>query len=310
MTTPNRFVSGALDLGEVKARAEARQQAARTQQNGQQPAAGGVQPFLTVTPANFEEEVVRRSLQVPVVVLVGTPRSPDSEQLKADLQALASGGGLSFIAAYVDADATPEVAQAFGVTGLPTVIALAAGHPLTNFEGGQPRDAVKQWIDALVQQVGPQLQGLDAQPTAAPQEEPEDPRLDAATSALNTGDFDAAIAIYEDILTGDPKNAEIAQARDTARLLKRLNPAERTDDPVATADADPADVDKQFDAADAEIVAGAPEKAFDRLIALMTTQAGEDRTRVRDRLVELFALFDAADPRVVTARTKMASALF
>lgn len=312
MTSPDRHISGAVDLGQIKARAEARrqqeQQAKRDGGSGGA-TAGGVQPFFTVNAANFEQDVVRRSVQVPVVVLVGTSRSPDSEQLKADLQALAGEGGLSFVVGYVDADTTPEVAQAFGVTGLPTVIALAAGQPLTKFEGGQPRESVRQWVDALVQQVGPQLQGLEEQAPAQEQPE-EDPRLDAATSALNVGDFDAAINIYEDILAEDPKNTEIIQARDTARLLKRLNPAERSDDPVAAADADPRDVDKQFDAADAEIVAGAPEKAFDRLITLLITQAGDDRGRVKDRLLELFALFDAADPRVIEARTKMASALF
>ena len=308
MTSPNnRYVSGAIDLGEIKARAEAREQA---EQNRRQAGpAGGVETFFTVTPENFENEVVRRSLQVPVVVLVGTPRSPDSEQLKADLAVLAAEGGASFLVGYVDADTTPEVAQAFGISGLPTVIALAAGRPVTNFEGGQPRESVRQWVDALVQQVGPQLQGLDTG-EQAPQEEPGDPRLDAATAALNAGDFDAAIATYEDILAGDPDNREITQARDTARLLKRLNPAERTEDPVAAAEAAPEDVDRQFDAADAEVVAGAPEKAFDRLIALMMTRVGEEKSRVKDRLLELFALFDAADPRVVEARTKMASALF
>ncbi len=310
MTRPSRHISGAVDLGEIKARAEARQQQEqRASQNGGQPVA--VEPFFTVDTGNFEQDVIRRSLQVPVVVLVGTPRSPDSEQLKTDLEALAAEGGLSFLAAYVNADVTPEIAQAFGVTGLPTVIALAAGQPLTKFEGGQPRESVRQWVDALVQQVGPQLQGLDAGDGGqAAEAEPEDPRLDAATSALNVGDFDAAIAIYEEILSEDPGNTGITQARDTARLLKRLDPVGRTDDPVAAAEADPTDVDKQFDAADAEIVAGAPEKAFDRLIALLTMQVGDDKTRVKDRLLELFALFDAADPRVVTARTKMASALF
>jgi len=305
MTTPHRYVSGAIDMEEVKARAEAREQAATS------PAGtGGIAPFLTVTAENFEAEAVRRSLEVPVVILIGTSRSPTSEQLRADLQDIAAAGNLAFVVGYVDADATPEVAQAFGVQALPTVVALAAGRPVTQFEGAQPKEVVQNWVDTLVEQIAPQLQGLQQTAGEEGPAEPEDPRLDAAIAALNAGDFDAAIATYDEILAAEPDNREIAQARDTARLLKRLNPAERTEDPVVAADADPADVDKQFDAADAEVVAGAPERAFDRLIALMLTQAGDEKTRVRDRLLELFALFDAADPRVGAARTKMASALF
>lgn len=303
MNNQHRYVSGAIDLGEVKARAEAREQAAAA---AARPAGSGPAPFITVTPDNFEVEVVRRSTQVPVVVLVGTPRSPESEQLKTDFQSLATAAGGTFIVGYVDADATPAVAQAFGVQALPTVIALGGGRPLTQFEGGQPIDALRSWVDSLVEQVGPQLSGLEETPA---EEEPEDPRLEAALSALNVGDFDAAIAVYDEILAETPGDTNITQARDTAKLLKRLDPVNQTEDPIAAAEAAPEDVEKAFRAADAEVVAGAPERAFDRLIGLMTAVPGE-KARVRDRLIELFALFDAADPRVTTARTKMASALF
>ena len=303
MNNQHRYVSGAIDLGEVKARAEAREQAAAA---AARPAGSGPAPFITVTPDNFEVEVVRRSTQVPVVVLVGTPRSPESEQLKTDFQSLATAAGGTFIVGYVDADATPTVAQAFGVQALPTVIALGGGRPLTQFEGGQPIDALRSWVDSLVEQVGPQLSGLEETPA---EEEPEDPRLEAALSALNVGDFDAAIAVYDEILAETPGDTNITQARDTAKLLKRLDPVNQTEDPIAAAEAAPEDVEKAFRAADAEVVAGAPERAFDRLIGLMTAVPGE-KARVRDRLIELFALFDAADPRVTTARTKMASALF
>lgn len=309
MNTPHRYVSGAIDLGEVKARAEAREQAAAAAQRSPAPGTGaGPAPFVTVTPENFEADVVRRSLEVPVVVLVGSPRSPESEQLRADLQTLSATANLAYIVGYVDADVTPEVAQAFGVQMLPTVIALGGGRPITQFEGGQPLDSLRQWLDALVTQVGPQLSGLAGVPEEAEQA-PEDPRLEAALTALNTGDFNAAIAVYEEILAETPDNAEIRQARDTTRLLQRLNPAERTEDPIQAADAAPGDVEKQFDAADAEVIAGAPDRAFARLIALMSAVPGE-KLRVRDRLVELFALFDAADPRVTSARTAMASARF
>ncbi len=303
MNTPHRYVSGAIDLGEIKARAEAREQASAAavhQHTGSGPA-----PFLTVTMDNFEAEIVRRSMEVPVVVLVGSPRSPESEQLRTDLETLATAANLAYIVGYVDADVIPQVAQAFGVQVLPTVIALGGGRPMTQFEGSQPLDSLRQWLDTLVEQVGPQLSGLQVEE----EEVPEDPRLQDALAALNTGDFDAAIAVYDEILAETPGDTDITQARDTAKLLKRLDPQNRTEDPIAVADAAPEDVDKQFTAADAEVVAGDPGRAFDRLIALMTAVPGE-KLRIRDRLVELFALFDVADPRVATARTKMASALF
>lgn len=311
MTNPRSgYVGGALDLSQIKAQAEARE-AAQNQASvpGQ---AGGIAPFFEVTDGNFENDVVRRSTQVPVIALIGTSRSPASEQLKADFQEIAAAGGLKFLVGYIDADTFPQIAQVFGVQQLPTVVAIGAGQPLTNFEGGQPKEALQQWVDTLVEQIGPKLKGLDAADMPSEQEEAEaeDPRLADAETKLNAGDFDGAMVVYDTILADDPSNAEIMQARNTTMLLKRLDPANRTEDPMTAAEKSPEDIEAQFAAADAEIVAGSPESAFDRLIALIVNNVAGEKDKVRDRLLELFQLFDAADPRVLAARTKLASSLY
>lgn len=126
---------------------------------------------------------------------------------------------------------------------------------------------------------------------------------------LNSGDFDGALGVYDSILAQEPDNADIKQARNTTMLLKRLDPANRTTDPIADAQQAPEDIDKQFAAADAGSLRAIP-KRHDRLIALIAGNVGGEKTKVRDRLLELFALFDAADPRVLTARTKLASSLY
>ncbi|WP_368920264.1 co-chaperone YbbN [Corynebacterium striatum] len=296
MTGP--YVGGALDLGALKQKAEAPNDA---------PA--GIAAFFEVTEENFEAELIRRSAEVPVIALIGSPRSPASEQLKADLKSLAEAGNLSFIVGYINADVVPQVAQVFGVQNLPTTVAIAAGQPVTNFEGAQPKDALEQWTGTLVEKLGPQLRGLSGGEAQEESEAP-DPRLHFAEEALNRGDFDAAIAQYDEILASEPDNVEIKQARTTTVLLKRLDPANRSEDPVAAADAEPQDVAKQLDAADAEVVAGTPEKAFDRLIEGMKRTAGDEKQTLKDRLLELFGLFESSDPRVLKARTQLASALY
>ncbi|QQU77270.1 tetratricopeptide repeat protein [Corynebacterium striatum] len=296
MTGP--YVGGALDLGALKQKAEAPNDA---------PA--GIAAFFEVTEENFEAELIRRSAEVPVIALIGSPRSPASEQLKADLKSLAEAGNLSFIVGYINADVVPQVAQVFGIQNLPTTVAIAAGQPVTNFEGAQPKDALEQWTGTLVEKLGPQLRGLSGGEAQEESEAP-DSRLHVAEEALNRGDFDAAIAQYDEILASEPDNVEIKQARNTTVLLKRLDPANRSEDPVAAADAEPQDVAKQLDAADAEVVAGTPEKAFDRLIEGMKRTAGDEKQTLKDRLLELFGLFESSDPRVLKARTQLASALY
>lgn len=290
-----QFTGGAVDLGALAQQAEARREMEST----------AFEPFITVTERDVEAKAFERSMQVPVVLLVGSARSPESEALKATLEQLAQGQR-EFVVAYLDADASPQLAQALGVRAVPTAVALAAGRPVTSFEGNQPEEQLRQWLDALVSQIGPQLEGLGSEGAAdAEGEEAGDPRLDAAEAALAAGDYDAAAAAYDEILAADPQNAEAKQAQATVAVIKRLDPANRTTDPIQDAAADPQDVAKQLAAADAEVVAGAPEQAFDRLLPLVKTHP-----EAKARLIELFGLFDPADPRVIAARTKLASALF
>lgn len=277
MTNP-QFTGGAIDLGALADRNDEAQ--------------GGFEPFITVTEANVEKDIFERSMQIPVVLLIGTPRSPDSESLKAQFERL-SVGQRAFLVGYLDADATPQVAQAMGVRVLPTVVALAGGRPVANFEGNQPTDELEQWVGALVSQVGPQLQGLADDTT--PAEDTEDPRLDRATEALNAGDFDAATAVYDEILADDPTNADIKQAKATVAVLKRVQGQGEPE----------GDVEKLLWLADKEFVAGQPEAAFDRLLEHVKAEP-----RAKERLLELLTLLEPGDPRVIAARTRLASALF
>lgn len=280
----HEFTGGAIDLGALAERRKLQEQT-------------DFEPFVTVDETTVELEAFERSRQIPVVLMVGTTRSPDSEELKATFQRLAAGQN-GFRVAYVDADATPQVAQLLGVRALPTVVALAAGQPVTSFEGAQPAQQLEQWVAALVSQVGPQLEGL-------PTDKEEDPRLAQANAALAAGDYNAAASLFDDILADDPANPDAKHAKATLEVVKRLDPANRETDPVEDAAGAPEDVDKQLLAADAEVVAGVPERAFDRLLALVRTEP-----RAKERLLELFALYEPGDPRVIQARTKLASALF
>ena len=81
-------------------------------------------------------------------------------------------------------------------------------------------------------------------------------------------------------------------------------------DAIAAADAAPDDIDAAFAAADVEILQQNVAAAFDRLIALVRRTAGDERTSVRTRLIELFDLFDPADPEVIAGRRKLANALY
>lgn len=297
MTRPRPSIgpalAGAVDLSALKQRPA-------TEAAGSGGAPGGVE----ITEANFEAEILARSNQVPVVVLLWSPRSDASVALGQTLTELAAADAGKWSLTTVNVDTTPRVAQMFGVQAVPTVVALAAGQPISSFQGSQPADQLRRWVDSLLDATAGKLAG-----TGEPGEPEEvDPQVAQARAYLDDGDFDAALAAYQDILTAQPNHAEAKGAVRQIAFLQRAT-AQRPD-AVAAADAAPGDVDAALAAADVEILQQQVEPAFDRLIALIKRTAGDDRTRVRTRLIELFDLFDPADPEVIAGRRKLANALY
>lgn len=289
-------MSGAVDLSALKQPPAAPGGAAAA------PAAGN----HTVTEADFEAKVIRRSTQVPVVVALFSQRSAGSVDLVRTLERFNAEDGGAWDLAVIEAEANMNIVQALRVQGIPTVIAVAGGQPLADFEGAQPDPQVRQWLDAVMDATAGKLEG---DPGAAPAEpEVEDPRFVDAEDKLSEGDFAGAEAAYEAIIAEEPGNEE---AKAALRQLRFLTRAQQLDPAVvATADADPANLDAALDAADVEMFEQRAEAAFERIIAVIKRTAGDDRTKARTRLLELFELFDPAEPFVIAARRKLAAALY
>ncbi|MDT7791563.1 MAG: putative thioredoxin [Mycobacterium sp.] len=288
-------MAGAVDLSALKQPPPSR--------DGGAAAPGGVE----VTEANFEAEVLVRSSQVPVVVLLWSPRSEASAQLGAALAQLADADGGKWSLATVNVDAVPRVAQMFGVQAVPTVVALAAGQPLSSFQGPQPPEQLRKWVDSLLNATAGKLGDAGDMGDA---EEPEhvDPELAQARAHLDAGDFDAALTAYQALLDANPNDAEAKGAVRQIGFLQRAT-AHRPD-AVAVADAAPDDIDAALAAADVDVLQQNVAAAFDRLIALIKRTADDERTKVRTRLIELFDLFDPADPEVIAGRRNLANALY
>src|SRR3981189_2906205 len=89
--------------------------------------AAGAPGGVEITEANLEAEVLVRSSQVPVVVLLWSPRSESSAQLGQALSELADADGGKWALATVNVDAVPRVGQMFGVQAVPPAVALPGG---------------------------------------------------------------------------------------------------------------------------------------------------------------------------------------
>ncbi|MFE0462654.1 thioredoxin [Kitasatospora sp. NPDC058965] len=311
---------GAVDLAAVKAAGEAAQKAEQARvERARQVEAGeavgpGYQLVLDVTEETFEEEVVQRSTEVPVVVDFWAEWCGPCKQLSPILERLAEEYAGRIVLAKIDVDANQLIAQQFGIQGIPAVMAVVAGQLVPLFQGAENEANVRKILDQLIavaeQRFG--IVGGGAAPAddapVAPRR-PEDPALAAAHEALDTGDLPGAIQAYQNVLADQPGNAEAQLGLAQAQLLHRV--AGFDVQAVRTAAAQgPADVRAQLDAADLELVGGHVEDAFGRLVDTVGRTAGADRDAARLRLLELFEVIGPDDPRVVAARTALARVLF
>ncbi|WP_432014537.1 tetratricopeptide repeat protein [Streptomyces cucumeris] len=323
MQPRNMSMSGVVDLAAVKAAGEAKQKAekarAEAARTGGAPAPTRL--VFDVDEAGFQQDVLQRSTEVPVVIDFWAEWCEPCKQLGPILEKLAGEYAGRFVLAKIDVDANQMLFQQFGVQGIPAVFAVIAGQPVPLFQGAAPEAQIRQVLDQLIQAAEQQF-GIvgtpvedgagDAEPeqSAPPQPvSPHDAALAVAHEALDAGDLGGAVQAYRNVLSDDPANSEAKLGLAQAELLERVQGVDAQTVRKAAAD-HPGDVSTQIAAADLDLVGGHVEDAFGRLVEAVRKTVGEDREKARLHLLGLFDVIGGEDPRVVTARSALARVLF
>lgn len=320
---PERIPGGAIDLSHLAGR---RNQSAPGGQETGTPggaAASAAGPtvdvpslVLDVTDQSFEQ-IVQLSSVVPIVVDLWAEWCQPCKTLTPILEKVTSEHQGKLLLAKVDVDANPGLAQAFQAQSIPTVVALVAGRPLPLFQGAVPEQQVREVFAQLLQLA--EQQGVTGRVNAAEGEataestveEPVvNPAHAEALDAIERGDYAAAVVSYEQVLAKSPADHEARAALVQVRLLDRLA-GTSADEIRAAAAARPTDVDAQLQVADLDVSGGHVEDAFLRLLELFAATGDDrERTRIRERLLELFEVVGSADSRVTAARMRLANLLY
>jgi putative thioredoxin len=259
-------------------------------------------PGIEVSVENLSSDILPLSLVRPVIVLMWSPRSTESVEMVKVLGKLEIDYKGAFALARVDIEAHPQVAQAFQTKAIPYAVAIIAEQMVPLFEQSYPEAQVRMVMDKVLTLASEQGIG------EAPVEQMEAEEIEAM-DALEAGNYVAAEAAYKKWLSRKPAENLAKLGLAQTQLLMRTEGLELSE-VIDQSALNPSDIQLQLKAADVEIVNGGVEAAFARLIHAVRATSGDERTKVKDHLLNLFALVDQSDPRLVAARKELASALF
>jgi len=107
------------------------------------------QPF-DVTDADFEQRVIRRSAELPVLVDFWADWCRPCHMLAPVIERAVAAHDSKVELAKLDTDRNPATAARYGVRGLPTVKAFRDGAVTAEFTGAQPPHVVDRFVEALV----------------------------------------------------------------------------------------------------------------------------------------------------------------
>ena len=259
-------------------------------------------PGLEVTVENLNSDILPLSLVRPVIVLMWSPRSVESQEMLNTLGKLESQYQAKWSLARVNIDTHPEIAQAFQTKNVPYAVAIIAEQMVPLFEQAYPEAQVRLVIDKVLTLSA--KQGIGEAPVE--QVEPEE---EEAMLALESGDYAAAEVAYKKWLSRKPNESLAKLGLAQTQLLMRTEGLE-LNQIVGESEKSPQDIDLQLKAADVEIVNGGVEAAFSRLLTLVKNCTGDDKNKVKTHLLNLFALVDQGDPRLISARKELANSIF
>lgn len=143
--------------------------------------------IVNATVENFQNDIVERSKQTPVIMLFWADQVPPSVDARRVLEQQVTAAAGKALLALVDVAADPTLAQHLRVQGLPSVRVIVDGQIADQLEGPQPDEAYVQLVETLT------LSGADLIKAQLEQ-------------VLASGDFDSAIEMLQQAVNDEPSN--------------------------------------------------------------------------------------------------------
>jgi len=243
--------------------------------------------MIAITLDNFQQVIVDESKQKLVLVSFWAEQIPESIALRDKLAAKLANLGEHIILATVDCQSQGQIAQQFGIEGLPTAILLKDAQPLDGLSGPQDDASIAEFLDKhlpkpediLLEQAKTALsnkQLIEAQTAITQAYQIDDSRADIKLVLidvyLQTGKTSEAKALLATIMMVD-------QGREYQALMAKVELAEQAEN------------SPEIKALEAQLKATPDDINVSQQLAAQYSQVN----RQEDALVILFRLVQAGD---------------
>lgn len=282
-------------------------------------------PYIfEVGSADFHDQVLAKSMDVPVLVDFWAAWCGPCQSLEPVLERVADTFSGSLLIAKVDTDAEPELAARYGIRSLPTLVLFAGGEPRAQSLGAQPEGAIRKLVRPYVKTPADVLAERGAQAArdgdlgearrllekaVAAEPDRPGPRFGLAELLLAAGDPAGAEDAIEPLSAAD-KESELAHVlRDRIRFTREIEDAPPAEALRRKIEDDATDLESRYLLAARLVLQGELGEALDHFLEIM----GQDREFREDGgrrgLLAVFNILGADSELAATYRKRMAALL-
>ena len=278
-----------------------------------------------VSEQDFEQAVVQRSHEVPVVIDFWAPWCGPCRALGPTLEKLAEEQQGKFILAKINIDENPMLAQAFQIQSIPAVKAVLNGALAGEFLGAQPEPNVRRFIEQLLPSEAESLareaqrleeagkaQGAESLYRAALAKEANQPLalLGLARILVQRGEESDAQTLLTRVPNTTPEHPAAQQLLAQLRLKQTGAKAEDEKQYRDRLAANPNDLDARFELSQILAAVGRYEEALTELLAIVKKDRKFQDDGARKAMLEIFEVIGARSELAENYRSELAKVLF
>lgn len=282
-------------------------------------------PYISVvTSENFDEAVLKKSFESPVLVDFWAGWCNPCKILMPMLARLAEEYDGKFFLAKVDTDVERELAVQFGVRSLPTVKVFKQGEVVDEFMGAIPEAQIKDIIennltrpsDPILAEAKQHLANGDiAQAKTLMQQALElDPERQAiiigmAEVLLQEGDCDSAKTIMEKIPFAHQNDEDVEMIKSKLMFAEAIDAHDSLEALTKFHEAEPKNTEALHKLGAMYAISGDYEKALEHFLQLLVVDKSYKEGLPRKSMLAIFSMLGSSGPLVNLYRSKMSSAL-